>query len=266
MLLRQPLPLLWLALAQFAAASPPPAPCNDVFCHGGNDGCSGNLCEGDGDCDKDEDCAGALLCGTDNCKAFRDSSAWDKTCDAPGWDATDDCCYMPGGIGSPSTFQIQEQCQGGNDGCQTAGRLQLGDGDCDNDAECAEGLSCGTDNCGIFRDTNGWSCDSKNGFDLTDDCCFKPGGEGDPNHLLPIKPSAGSECSCPACHSECQPCVVNTQEGTATAIAVVSSLLCAALGVAAGVAGRIQWEKRYGARKPLLSSSSVPPLSVPLQN
>eukprot|EP00908_Phaeocystis_cordata_P026538 Transcript_9018.p3 GENE.Transcript_9018~~Transcript_9018.p3 ORF type:complete len:145 (-),score=35.87 Transcript_9018:999-1433(-) len=140
-------PLILLLLSQ---VSPPP-PCNNIFCHGGNDGCSGNLCEGDGDCDKDTDCAGPLLCGTDNCKVFRDPSMnWDGVpCDAPGWDATDDCCYTPGGVGSPTDTRLQHQCQGTDDGCQKAGRLQLGDGDCDSNDECAQGLVCGTDNCAV---------------------------------------------------------------------------------------------------------------------
>ena len=35
--------------------------------------------EGDGDCDKDEDCLGSLYCKTDSCAG-------------PGFDDTDDCC------------------------------------------------------------------------------------------------------------------------------------------------------------------------------
>ena len=43
---------------------------------------SSNLCAlGEGDCDDDTDCAGNLVCGTDNCVNF-DSS----------WPSTSDCC------------------------------------------------------------------------------------------------------------------------------------------------------------------------------
>jgi len=70
-------------------------------CEGGNDGCGGNLGLGDGDCDVHSDCASGLVCGTDNCMAFRDSAGWPT--DGPGWDLTDDCCYFPGGLGSAHT-------------------------------------------------------------------------------------------------------------------------------------------------------------------
>ena len=40
--------------------------------------------------------------------------------------------------------------------------LQIGEGDCDNDANCEGRLKCGTNNC--FGE----------GFDLTDDCCYDP--------------------------------------------------------------------------------------------
>ena len=49
---------------------------------------SGYLCgycgEGEGDCDADADCAGSLVCGTDNCVG-------------DGFDDTDDCCRQPEG-------------------------------------------------------------------------------------------------------------------------------------------------------------------------
>ena len=162
--------------------SSPAAPCANVFCHGGNGGCNGNLCEGDGDCDEDSDCASGLLCGTDNCAAFRDAATWNHECDAPGWDATDDCCYRPGGPGSPDQYHVQYAC-GGNDnngegGCLAQGPMGLGDGDCDSDDQCAEGLKCGTDNCGAFHDSWGWSCESVYGWDKTDDCCARDDGHG----------------------------------------------------------------------------------------
>ena len=86
---------------------PPPPPwrrgvgqCATEPCNGGNAGCSGNLCLGDGDCDADEDCVAGLLCGVDNCAAFRNSDGWPM--DEEVWDQTDDCCYSPGGLGSPN--------------------------------------------------------------------------------------------------------------------------------------------------------------------
>jgi len=46
---------------------------------GNDDGCGGNLGEDMGDCDRDSDCAGNLVCGTDNCS----------------WGDGDDCCMTP---------------------------------------------------------------------------------------------------------------------------------------------------------------------------
>ena len=52
---------------------------------GNNDCCSkgiaAGLCDvGEGDCDQDSDCAGPLVCGSDNCP----------------WGDEDDCCMHPG--------------------------------------------------------------------------------------------------------------------------------------------------------------------------
>ena len=161
-----------------------PSSCH-VSCNGGNDGCNGNLGLGDGDCDADADCASGLVCGTDNCMAFRDSAGWPT--DGPGWDLTDDCCYFPGGMGSPE--QCHHTCDGGNDGCGLA--MGIGDGDCDNDSDCAQGLLCGVDNCVQFRNHSGWPNDGP-GWDLTDDCCYYPGGMGSDHHCPAVQPCEGS--------------------------------------------------------------------------
>ena len=65
----------------------PCAPRNDVgWQKGGNEECCNEggrgLCKlGEGDCDKDSDCEGSLVCGQDNCP----------------WGDGDDCCMMPPG-------------------------------------------------------------------------------------------------------------------------------------------------------------------------
>merc|ERR1711970_1264482 len=58
----------------------------------------------------------------------------------------------------------------------------LGEGDCDTDSDCLEGLVCGTDNC------------QGTGFDSTDDCCMLPDGGLEPPmaaeriiYTLPVK-------------------------------------------------------------------------------
>jgi hypothetical protein len=55
-------------------------------CRGGRHCCSRNNLsecgEGEGDCEEDRDCAGLLVCGTNNC-AVKSGGLWDPT---------DDCC------------------------------------------------------------------------------------------------------------------------------------------------------------------------------
>merc|ERR1739838_611080 len=109
------------------------------------------LClEGEGDCDDDGDCAGSLVCGTDNCGSpFQD---------------THDCCYEETGCDAAS-FTASGCAEGTNclldngrmsGTCCTSEFLCLeGEGDCDDDGDCAGSLVCGTDNCGSpFQDTH----------------------------------------------------------------------------------------------------------------
>merc|ERR1739838_1019421 len=91
------------------------------------------LClEGEGDCDDDGDCAGSLVCGTDNCGSpFQD---------------THDCCYEETGCDAAS-FTASGCAEGTNclldngrmsGTCCTSEFLCLeGEGDCDDDGDCA---------------------------------------------------------------------------------------------------------------------------------
>jgi len=100
--------------------------------------------EGEGDCDSDEQCAGDLICGVDNCGA--------------GWGSTYDCCAKPILSGRPACKVT------GDSGCCNGldnPRCGEGEGDCDSDEQCAGDLICGVDNCGA-----GWGS--------TYDCCAKP--------------------------------------------------------------------------------------------
>jgi len=108
------------------------------------DCCKTKKCaEGEGDCDSDSECADGLVCGTNNCGAGFPNSDYD-------------CCVKPGSL----------QCIAGStkaDCCSVKGQCGEGEGDCDSDSECVNGLVCGTDNCGA-------------GFPSSDyDCCVKPG-------------------------------------------------------------------------------------------
>merc|ERR1712032_108828 len=62
-------------------------------------------------------------------------------------------------------------CGAGSDnGCANMG---IGDGDCDQDSDCAGDLRCGTDNCNYFRPSGGWPSSSAHSWDTTDDCCYQ---------------------------------------------------------------------------------------------
>jgi len=68
----------------------------------------------------------------------------------------------------PTERTIERACAGANNGCN--GNLQLGDGDCDKDSECAVGLVCGTNNCRVeFNHSGGL-------WQRGDDCCTTKAG------------------------------------------------------------------------------------------
>jgi len=102
-----------------------------VSCGGGADDwscCSStNLCgKGGGDCDSNSDCKAGLICGEDNCQQFHASA-----------EQFADCCE-------------EKKCGGGAGDwtcCTKDNPCPSGQGDCDNNSECQEGLVCGTDNC-----------------------------------------------------------------------------------------------------------------------
>merc|ERR1712180_62232 len=131
--------LTWTAVSPFAG------------CDGGDSCCKNGICRaGEGDCDRDSDCHGDLVCGKDNCK----SGGWWG--DRSSFDATDDCCMVqpPG-------------CDGG-DSCCKPGECQEGEGDCDGACDCYGHLVCGKDNC-----KTGFPGD-RSSFEPTDDCCYMP--------------------------------------------------------------------------------------------
>ena len=140
------------------------------------------MCDvGEGDCDSEADCKQGLKCGTDNCQmavSHGDLGKGKGICElgyfrAVGcgeWQPGDDCCY------DPTLSRYTPVCEGGDSCCTDKFPCGLGEGDCDDDSNCKEGLKCGNDNC--FKKTNNKrdclgdvDCDN---FEYDDDCCFKP--------------------------------------------------------------------------------------------
>jgi len=133
----------------------------ETNCMLGNDRMSGSCCtaefpclEGEGDCDSDNDCSGALVCGRNNCGSpFQD---------------THDCCTRvaegPTGCDKASfesQCPLKENCFLDSIGrwsgscCTSEFQCLEGEGDCDSDSDCAGPLVCGTNNCAdVFQDTH----------------------------------------------------------------------------------------------------------------
>ena len=92
----------------------------------------------EGDCNSDDGCQHHFYCGSNNCPA------------SFGFDNEVDCCT----------------CYGDSDCCTTEFPCREDGGDCDDDDECNEGLSCGTDNCQFWL--------TEHNFNSKNDCCYKP--------------------------------------------------------------------------------------------
>eukprot|EP00961_Rhodomonas_salina_P238356 3221588-Rhodomonas_salina.1 len=97
----------------------------------------GNCQVGEGDCDYDDECAGNLKCGSDNCPVGSQKD----------WD----CCYDPESgtattiLSADCSASAPDKIAGNDDCCQ--GDCVEGEGDCDEDSDCLGDLVCGTDNC-----------------------------------------------------------------------------------------------------------------------
>ena len=56
-------------------------------------------------------------------------------------------------------------CSGGDSCCNEDNKCDVGEGDCDYDSDCLDGLVCGWNNCDSTGDAE---------WDWNDDCCYKP--------------------------------------------------------------------------------------------
>ena len=124
---------------------------------GDKDFCNSTSCvSGEGDCDSDAQCAGALVCGSNNGPKFNLPAKWDVCVPAHCLDGVNsgdetgtDC---GGSCGTcPAT---------GNNGdaeyCSNGALCSAGEGDCDSDAECAGALVCGNNNGAKFGLPTRW--------------------------------------------------------------------------------------------------------------
>merc|ERR1711974_397985 len=89
--------------------------------------------EEEGDCDNDAECAGDLVCGKNNCPVgFTAKFGKNKP----------DCCEKPQPVVERGVFS--------HDGCKTldgqTAKCKQGEGDCDSDDDCVDGLVCDYDN------------------------------------------------------------------------------------------------------------------------
>jgi len=104
---------------------------------------------GEGDCDTHDDCEDDMFCGKNNCNEFS-SEATDGA----------DCCFEPVCNGHSLAFNC----------CGPDKKCGAGEGDCDADEDCEDGLVCGFNNCGDFEDNTvdevSPSADA--------DCCIPP--------------------------------------------------------------------------------------------
>lgn len=162
--------------------------------NGDFDYCNNSIClAGEGDCDRDSECASGLVCTANVGAQFGLPENWDF-CLAPtctngvtdGDETARDCggscgpCVCGGTLGS-STF------------CTSACPCSTGQGDCDSSSQCMTGLVCGTNNGPKF------------GFSATIDACV-------PSHCtnrIRDMNEIGVDCG----GADCGNCVVECQNG-----------------------------------------------------
>merc|ERR1719234_1382048 len=108
-------------------------------CLGGDSCCSptSQCGEGQGDCDRDTDCLGDLICVEEGCDRIARFSSFDPT---------DDCCLMPSTTPTPSPTTT-EPCLGPASCCHSGAPCGEGQGDCDRDTDCLGDLICVEEGC-----------------------------------------------------------------------------------------------------------------------
>jgi len=119
----------------------------------------GGCTEGHGDCDTHDECYGNLVCGINNCFTEFGLTETNEDGDEVPVDEDADCCMEAVCDAGPTS---EDCCANKPGGCD------VGEGDCDNDDECAGSLVC----------AHGVACGS-NTVDF--DCCIEPTRTGGPH-------------------------------------------------------------------------------------
>ncbi len=132
----------------------------------------GPCAAGEGDCDRDSECQAGLVCTNDVGADF-------------GFNPNIDVCTQAGGGGGGGGGGSCPLPAGHGRFCVDCGPCAVGQGDCDNDAQCQPGLVC-SDNVGADF-----------GFNPNIDVCTQPGGGGG---SCPLPAGNGRFCT------ECGPC------------------------------------------------------------
>jgi len=162
---------------------------------------------GHGDCEKDADCAGYLICGDNNCGQFYNDAG-----------PRDDCCVHPSNSFQPSltnTFVAASNHdsalpeprynEDGSRKCSASSPCPLEAGDCQYDDDCFGTLKCGTNNCKLEF---GPFSQEHERWDLHDDCCTNSDTDNFCNQELLYPKSRRTCCSpsnpCPHGHGECE--------------------------------------------------------------
>ena len=168
--------------------SPTSAPGGSTSCHVGANGswdyCSASCpCDaGEGDCDNDSECAPGLTCAQNVGSTY-------------GWRSSVDVCESPTSAPSGST-SCHVGAHGSWDYCSASCPCDAGEGDCDNDSECAPGLICAQN----VGSTYGWGsgvdvCESPTGSPAGSTSCHA-GANGSWNYC-------SASCPCNAGEGDC---------------------------------------------------------------
>jgi len=117
---------------------------------------------GEGDCDSDDECAGDMVCGTNNCLQKRRNeklfTPQADCCELPRVEGQGNPNCLPSGLPEFAEYKSQKN-QFLKECCTEEDPCGVGEGDCDNDNECEGDLTCGRNNCDNFPSPKADCCE-----------------------------------------------------------------------------------------------------------